>query len=113
MSATRVLFLEAEESTLLTRLQGDAPAPPAGARRLGGGGIARSASGSAPLREHAETVVDTTGLTASALRKKIADEFLPAAAPTPRGHLPVLRLQARPAARRDLAFDVRFLPNPH
>jgi UPF0042 nucleotide-binding protein len=59
-------------------------------------------------------VIDTTGLSAAALRRKVADELLEPAAPgrlavtfTSFGH------KHGPARDADIAFDVRFLPNPH
>ena len=55
----------------------------------------------APVRERADIVIDTSGLSAAALRRKVADELLEPATP---GRLAVtftsLRPQARPAARR-------------
>ena len=58
--------------------------------------------------------IDTTGLTAAMLRRKLADELLPT--PTP-GRLAVtfesFGFKYGPARDPDLLLDVRFLPNPH
>ena len=68
----------------------------------------------APVRERADIVIDTSGLSAAALRRKVADELLEPATPgrlavtfTSFGH------KHGPPRDADLAFDVRFLPNPH
>jgi UPF0042 nucleotide-binding protein len=67
-----------------------------------------------PLRERADLVIDTTGMSAAMLREKISEEFLPRQA--------VARLSVTfmsfgfkygPPREEDLAFDVRFLANPH
>ena len=67
-----------------------------------------------PLRERADVVIDTSDLSASRLRKVVADKMLPQGSV---GKLAVtlltLRLQARRPRDADLMFDVRFLPNPH
>ena len=64
-------------------------------------GSARSASCSAPLRERADVVIDTTDLTGAMLRRRIATELLGRARPRPaRADHPHLRLQERPAPRR-------------
>ncbi len=63
-------------------------------------GIAREREILRPLRARADVVIDTTGLTAAMLRRKLADELLPASDPrAPGRHLPELRLQERPRAR--------------
>ena len=110
----RILFLEAEESTLLTRFQETRRRHPLTPTGSVADGIAQERQRLAPLRERAEHCVDTTGMTASALRKKLAAEMLPAAAA---GRLAVTFYsfghKHGPPRDADLAFDVRFLPNPH
>ena len=81
-------------------LQGDAPPPPAGAGGSVADGIARERELLAPLRDRADVVINTTGLTAAMLRRKLADELLPTPHPGPSGgHVRELRLQVRPGAR--------------
>jgi len=77
----RVLFLEADEQTLLTPLQGDAAPAPAGAERQRRRRDRREHRTLAPLRGRADVVIDTTGLTAAMLRRKLAGR--PAADPGP------------------------------
>src|SRR3984957_8340568 len=73
----RVLFLEADEETLQTRYKETRrrhPLSPAGSVAEG---IARERTLLEPLRERADVVIDTGGLTAAMLRRKLADEMLP------------------------------------
>ena len=110
----RVLFLEADEQTLLTRYKETRrrhPLSPARQRRRGDRARARAL---APIRERADVVIDTGGLTAAMLRRRLADELLPTRTP---GRLAVTFQsfgfkygQSRDA---DVMLDVRFLPNPH
>jgi UPF0042 nucleotide-binding protein len=77
-------------------------------------GIARERAALAPLLDRAEFVIDTTGLTAAQLRRKLTEEMLPTHTP---GRLAVtfesFGFKYGPARDPDLMFDVRFLPNPH
>jgi UPF0042 nucleotide-binding protein len=65
------------------------------------------------LRGRADVVIDTTGLTAAMLRRKLAEEMLA----TRQGRLAVtfesFGFKYGPVRDADLLFDVRFLPNPH
>jgi UPF0042 nucleotide-binding protein len=64
--------------------------------------------------ERADLVIDTSALSPASLRRKVAAELLE---PTARGRLAVTFVsfghKHGPARDADLAFDVRFLPNPH
>jgi len=66
------------------------------------------------VKERADVVIDTTGLSANGLRRKVASELL---APDAPGKLAVtftsFGFKHGPARDADLLFDVRFLPNPH
>jgi UPF0042 nucleotide-binding protein len=110
----RVLFLDADELTLLNRYKETRrrhPVSPTGSIATG---IASERAMLDPLKGLADAVVDTSGLKASTLRRRIADEFLP--------HQETSRLAVTfqsfgfkhgPPRDADLVFDVRFLPNPH
>ena len=109
----RMLFLDADDGTLMTRYKETRrrhPLAPAGSVT---GGIAAERAALAPLRDRADLVIDTTGLSTSALRKRITNELLPQAG----HHLAVtftsFGFKHGPVRDADLAFDVRFLPNPH
>ncbi len=112
--AHRVLFLDADDETLLNRYKETRrrhPLAPAGTVPTG---IAAERAMLEALKESAEFVVDTTGLSARGLRRRIADELLPRHVT---GRLAVtfqsFGFKHGPPRDADLVFDVRFLPNPH
>jgi UPF0042 nucleotide-binding protein len=110
----RVLFLEADEQALLTRYQETRRRHPLAPTGTVADGIAREHEALAPLRDRADVVIDTTGLTAAMLRRKLAKEAFPTRTP---GRLAVtfesFGFKYGPARDPDLQLDVRFLPNPH
>ena len=110
----RVLFLEADEETLLTRYKETRRRHPLTPRGSVAEGIARERELLAPVRERADVVIDTSRLTAAMLRRKLADDLLPTRTP---GRLAVtfqsFGFKYGPSRDADLMFDVRFLPNPH
>jgi RNase adapter protein RapZ len=110
----RVLFLEADDQALMTRYKETRRRHPLAPSGSVADGIARERELLAPMRARADVVIDTGGLTAAMLRRKLADEMLPART---RGRL-VVTLESfgfkyGPVRDPDLMFDVRFLPNPH
>jgi RNase adapter protein RapZ len=112
--STRLLFLEADEDQLLTRYKETRRRHPQARNGNVADGIRRERELLAPIRERADTVIDTTGLSASALRRKVASEML---APAETGKLAVtfgsFGHKHGPARDADVVLDVRFLPNPH
>lgn len=110
----RVLFLEATDQALLTRYKETRRRHPLAPTGSVADGIARERKMLEPLRGRADVVIDTSGLTAAMLRRKLADEMLPTHTP---GRLVVtfesFGFKYGPARDPDLLFDVRFLPNPH
>ena len=110
----RVLFLESDEQTLLTRYKETRRRHPLAPSGSVTDGIARERKLLAPLRDRADVVIDTSGLTAAMLRRKLADEMLPTRTP---GRLAVtfqsFGFKYGPPRDPDLLLDVRFLPNPH
>jgi RNase adapter protein RapZ len=110
----RVMFLCADEETLLTRYKETRRRHPLAQEGNVADGIRREAELLAPVRDRADVLVDTTGLSAAMLRRKVAGEMLRRAQP---GRLAVTFLsfgfKHGPARDADLLFDVRFLPNPH
>ncbi len=113
--AYRVLFLRADEEALVTRYKETRRRHPL-AERTGGvaEGVRREGELLAPVQERAGTLIDTTGLSASGLRRKVAAEML---GPDQPGRLAVTLMsfgfKHGPARDADLLLDVRFLPNPH
>ncbi len=110
----RVLFLEADEATLLTRYKETRRRHPLAPTGSVSDGIARERKLLAPLRDRADVVIDTTGMTSAMLRRKLVDELLPTHTP---GRLAVtfesFGFKYGLVRDPDLMFDVRFLPNPH
>jgi RNase adapter protein RapZ len=110
----RVLFLEASEESLQTRYKETRRRHPLSPDGSVADGIAREREALAPIRARADYVMDTTGLTAAQLRRKLSDAMLPTHTP---GRLAVtfesFGFKYGPARDPDLMFDVRFLPNPH
>jgi RNase adapter protein RapZ len=110
----RVLFLDADEQTLLTRYKETRRRHPLAPTGSVTDGIARERDLLLPLRGRSDVVIDTSGLTAAMLRRKLADELLPTRTP---GRLAVtfqsFGFKYGPARDPDLLLDVRFLPNPH
>ena len=111
----RVLYLHAEDQTLLTRFKETRRRHPLSPASSVESGLAAERTLVEPLLPLADVVIDSTGLKAHMLRRKIADELLPRA---PAARLAVsfesFGFKHGPAPRdADLVFDVRFLPNPH
>ena len=110
----RVLFLEADEESLQTRYKETRRRHPLSPHGSVAEGIAKERAALRPLRDHADVVIDTAGMTAAMLRRKLADEMLPTHTP---GRLAVtfesFGFKYGPVRDPDLMFDVRFLPNPH
>jgi UPF0042 nucleotide-binding protein len=110
----RILFLEADEETLLTRYKETRRRHPLAPSGSVSDGIARERELLAPLRDRADAVIDTTGLTAAMLRRKLTDELLPTKTP---GRMAItfqsFGFKYGSSRDADLLFDVRFLPNPH
>jgi UPF0042 nucleotide-binding protein len=109
-----VLFLQADEQTLVNRYKETRrrhPLAPDGSVAVG---VAAERALLEPLRNRADVVIETTGMSAAALRSKIADELLPRR-PASRLALTFMSFGFKhgPPREEDLAFDVRFLPNPH
>jgi RNase adapter protein RapZ len=112
----RTLFLEASEDTLLARYKETRRRHPLA--QNGNGGVMPAIQAEhrllGPLKERADVVIDTTELSASRLRKIVADKMLPR---EQQGKLAVTFLtygfKHGAPHETDLVFDVRFLPNPH
>jgi UPF0042 nucleotide-binding protein len=109
-----VLFLEAAEQSLVTRYKETRRRHPLAPEGSVAAGVAAERSLLEPLRSRADLVIDTTGMSAAMLRGKIAEEFLPRKTA---GRLALTFMsfgfKHGPPREEDLAFDVRFLDNPH
>ncbi|HEV3035435.1 MAG TPA: RNase adapter RapZ [Solirubrobacteraceae bacterium] len=109
-----VLFLEAAEQTLVTRYKETRRRHPLAPEGSVAAGVAAERALLEPLRGRADLVIDTTAMSAAMLREKIAQELLPRQTV---GRLSVTFMsfgfKHGPPREEDLAFDVRFLANPH
>jgi RNase adapter protein RapZ len=112
--APRVVFLEADEETLLHRYKETRRRHPLAPEGRIIDGIRAERELLAPLRERADLVMDTTDLTGAQLRRRIAEELLGAEA-GPKLALTILTFGFKngPPRDADMTLDVRFLPNPH
>jgi UPF0042 nucleotide-binding protein len=109
-----VLFLDADEETLLGRYKETRRRHPLSPTGSVAQGIATERQALTPFRARADLVLDTSGISAATLRRRVIDEFLPrqsraklALTFTSFGHKHGLPRDA------DTVIDVRFLPNPH
>jgi UPF0042 nucleotide-binding protein len=111
----RLLFLEASEDVLLDRYKETRRRHP-----LAEGGHVSSAIEQErellePLKERADVAIDTSDLSASRLRKVVADKMLPHDGKLGKLAVTFMTYGFKHGTPRDadLLFDVRFLPNPH
>lgn len=111
----KVLFLEADEETLLHRYKETRRRHPLARSGRIVDGIREERTLLAPLRERADFVIDTTGLTGGGLRRRIATELIGAEREDNRLALTLATFGFKngPPRDADLTLDVRFLPNPH
>jgi RNase adapter protein RapZ len=111
----RVVFLEADEETLLHRYKETRRRHPLARNGRIVDGIREERKLLAPLREEADVVIDTTDLTGSALRRRIATELIGRELGDNQMALTLLTFGFKngPPRDADLTLDVRFLPNPY
>jgi UPF0042 nucleotide-binding protein len=109
----KVLFLDADEQTLLNRYKETRRRHPLAPGSSVSHGIAAERALLEPLKARAQ-VIDTTGLSASNLRRRVSGDFL---ANKSLARMAVtfqsFGFKHGPARDADVLFDVRFLPNPH
>jgi RNase adapter protein RapZ len=109
-----VLFLEADEETLVNRYKETRRRHPLAPEGHIVDGIRAERELLAPLRERADVVMDTSDLTGGMLQRRIAEDMLD----EHEGGKMALTLvtfgfKNGPPRDADLTLDVRFLPNPH
>lgn len=110
----RILFVEADAATIIKRYkESRRPHPLAGEGGSMSDAIERESRILAPVRERADFIVNTTGMTTAALQSRVSDLLSGGGAKrgisvnvTAFGYKYGLPMDA------DLVFDVRFLPNP-
>jgi UPF0042 nucleotide-binding protein len=110
----KLLFLEADEETLLDRYKETRRRHPLAPEGRIVDGIRAEREMLAPLRERADIVIDTTDLTGHELRRRIAEELLGTELDEKLAlTLLTFGFKNGPPRDADLTLDVRFLPNPH
>jgi len=109
-----VLFLDADEDTLLGRYKETRRRHPLSPTGSVAQGIAAEREALAPFKARADLVLDTSGISAATLRRRVIEEFLP------RGSRAKLAVTFTSFGHKhgtprdaDTVIDVRFLPNPH
>ncbi len=109
-----VVFLEANEETLVNRFRETRRRHPLAPEGRVMEGIRAEQAVLGPLRERADLVVDTTGLTGAMLRREMATALLGSESPTKLAlTLLTFGFKHGPPRDADLVLDCRFLPNPH
>ena len=107
-----ILFIDCAGSELMRRYNETRRRHPLAPDRPAEDGIARERAMMAPLREAADSVIDTTDLTPAELRDELRRRYKTDA------DQPVLTIASFGFSRgvsrtADLMFDMRFLANPH
>jgi UPF0042 nucleotide-binding protein len=109
-----VLFLEAADETLVRRYHETRRRHPLAGEGTVRDGIRAERQALAHLREEADRIIDTTGLTVHELKDRLIESYGGGEA---RGALTVslvsFGFKHGIPYDADLVFDVRFLPNPH
>jgi UPF0042 nucleotide-binding protein len=110
-----LLFLEADEETLLNRYKETRRRHPLARSGRIVDGIRAERELLSPLRERADVVIDTTDLTGGELRRRIATELVGRGGGDNKLALTLLSFGFKngPPRDADLTLDVRFLPNPY
>jgi RNase adapter protein RapZ len=112
--AARIVFLDASDQDLVNRYEATRRRHPLAPGDRVAEGIRKERLMMESLREDADLVIDTSGLTPHDLRDRMRELF--AEAPPEAGLLiSIVSFGFKFGAPRDadLVFDVRFLPNPH
>lgn len=109
---TRLLFLDAEDQSIIRRYEENRRPHP-----LQKGSLVEAIVAERelldPLREVSDTVIDTTDLNVHQLRERIGDQFSEGTQRPMRVSVTSFGFKHGTPRDTDIMFDVRFLPNPH
>jgi len=110
----RLVFLEASDDTLIDRFRETRRRHPLSEGGSVSDGIERERAELSDVRERADVVIDTTGLSVWDLRRRVADALLAPGGRT-RMHVRFVSFGYKHGVPHDadLLLDVRFLQNPH
>lgn len=112
----RVLFLEADDDTLVARFEATRRRHPLGESEDAEGvleGMQREREVLAELRGESDLVIDTSDLNVHELRDRLVEAFGDLEEATMRLNLVSFGYKYGLPRDADLVMDVRFLPNPH
>ena len=109
---TQILFLEADDETLVRRYKESRRSHPLAAHGLPLEGIRKEREALTELKGHARYIFDTSQLKPRALREKIATEFSVKGKAPFAVHFMSFGFKHGMPIDADVVFDVRFLPNP-
>ncbi len=112
---TRILFLEAQDDTLKKRYKETRRLHPLiqqGAASSLDEALKKEREQLAPLKEHAEVLVDSSRLTMKDLRRKLIKLFAPEGAEPMEIEFVAFGYKYGILADADMVFDLRCLPNP-
>lgn len=112
----RVVFLEADDDTLVRRFEASRRRHPLGESGGAEGvveGIRRERQVLEELRGQADLVIDTSDLNVHELRDRLVDAFATAGDAAMRINVVSFGYKYGLPRDADLVLDVRFLPNPH
>ncbi|MGQ9919558.1 MAG: RNase adapter RapZ [Bryobacteraceae bacterium] len=110
---TRLLFLDADDETLVRRYSETRRPHPLGGRRSVLRSVQLERQQLAPIRAMADLVLNTSELNVHELRKKVAETFCAPEADGLQIYVVSFGFKHGLPPESDLVFDVRFLPNPN
>lgn len=110
---TTVLFLDADDATLVRRFEETKRSHPV-AHGTVAEKIARERESFEDIRGRSDVIIDTSELTVHDLRRRVEEAFA-GEGPQRRMHVDVVSFGFKKGVPRvvDVMLDVRFLPNPH
>jgi UPF0042 nucleotide-binding protein len=110
----RILFLEASDEDLVKRFEATRRRHPLASDDRVVEGIRKERLMMQSLKESADLIIDSTGMSPHDLRDRVRDLFARSPAET-RVQVSIVSFGYKNGLPRDadLVFDVRFLPNPH
>lgn len=109
----RVLFLEADDETLVRRYEAARRAHPLSGKDRLVDGIARERDLLADLRAEADLVIDTSHVNVHELRDRLIDAFGEGSTDSMVVNVVTFGFKNGSPRDADIVLDVRFLPNPH
>ncbi|HEX6301175.1 MAG TPA: RNase adapter RapZ, partial [Acidimicrobiia bacterium] len=110
---TRIVFLDAEDSVIVSRYEENRRPHPLGLDTISEAIVAERAL-LAELREMADVIIDTSNLNIHELRERLEAQFSEDEMNRPmRVSIRSFGFKHGTPRDTDLVFDVRFLPNPH